>query len=120
LKNGNLLVASNQNFVREITRSGQVIWDLPLADLKGYNLTSPQIAIRLPNGNTLINNWFNQWSSKLDPNNLPVQAVEVTPDKKIVWALRSWTNPDLGPSTTFQLLNDPNTNYEKVHFGNIR
>jgi hypothetical protein len=33
-----------------------------------------------------------------------VQAIEVTPDKKIVWALRAWTAPaDLGPSTTFQI-----------------
>jgi hypothetical protein len=120
LKNGNLLVASNQNIVREITRKGNVVWDFPLSDIPGYTITSPQIALRLPNGNTLINNWFNQWSTKLDPNNEPVQAIEVTPDKKIVWALRSWSTPNLGPSTTIQLLNDPDNTYEKVYFGNIK
>jgi len=77
--------------------------------------------MRLPNGNTLINNWFNQWDGRLDLNNLPVQAVEVTQDKKIVWALRAWTDPvNLGPSTTFQLLNDPNGITEKVRFGDIK
>jgi hypothetical protein len=120
LKNGNLLVASNQNIVREITRSGSIVWDYPLANVPGYTITNPQIALRLPNGNTLINNWFNQWSTKLDPGNAPVQAIEVTPDKKVVWALRSWSAPDLGPSTTIQLLNDPNNTYEKVHFGSIK
>ncbi|QHT71820.1 hypothetical protein GXP67_36735 [Rhodocytophaga rosea] len=121
LKNGNLLVASNQNFVREITRKGRVVWDFSLADISDYTITSPQIALRLPNGNTLVNNWFNQWSNiKIDPNNAPVQAFELTPDKKVVWALRSWSAPNLGPSTTIQLLNDPDNMYEKVYFGNIK
>jgi hypothetical protein len=63
--------------------------------------------VRLANGNTIINDWFSQWSDKLNPANAPVQAIEVTPDKKIVWALRSWTPPaDLGPATTIQIL-DP-------------
>jgi hypothetical protein len=48
-----------------------------------------------------------------------VQAIEVTPDKKIVWALREWTNPALGPSTTIQLLDEPAVP-EAVHFGNIK
>ena len=120
LKNGNLLVATNQNMVMEITRTGSIVWDYPLSDVPGYKITSPQIALRLPNGNTLINNWFNQWNTKLDINNAPVQAIEVTPSKKIVWALREWSAPDLGPSTTIQLLEDPGNTYEKVHFGNIR
>jgi hypothetical protein len=120
LKNGNILVASNQRFVKEITRTGAVVWEYQLDSIPDYKVSSPQLAMRLPNGNTLINNWFNQWSSKLDTNNLPVQAIEVTPDKKIVWALRSWIAPDLGPSTTIQLLNDPNNITEKVHFGDIK
>jgi hypothetical protein len=34
-----------------------------------------------------------------------VQFVEVTPEKKVVWALRSWTDPaNLGTSTTIQIL----------------
>jgi hypothetical protein len=43
----------------------------------------------------------------MDLTNAPVQAIEVTPDKKIVWALRGWTAPtDLGPSTTIQIPDD--------------
>ncbi|WP_184547110.1 hypothetical protein [Mucilaginibacter sp. FT3.2] len=121
LKNGNILVTSNQNFVKEISRDGTVIWEYQLANAPGYRLTNPQIASRLPNGNTLINNWFNQWSSRLDTSNIPVQAVEVTPDKKIIWALRSWAEPlNLGPATTIQLLSVPDIGIEKVHFGNIK
>lgn len=121
LKNGNILIASNQNFVREISRTGDIIWDCKLADIPGYKITNPQLALRLPNGNTIINNWFNQWDGKLDVGNVPVQAIELTPDKKVVWALRSWAAPvNLGPSTTIQLLNDPNNITENVHFGDIK
>jgi hypothetical protein len=121
LKNGNILVASNNNFVREITRTGDIVWDCLLGDITGYKITNPQLAVRLPDGNTLINNWFNQWDSKVSAVNAPVQALEVTQDKKVVWALRSWEGPlNLGPSTTIQLLNDTNNITDKVHFGDIR
>jgi len=119
LKNGNILVCTSKKSVLEINRDGQTVWQFTAADAPGYLFNSIQIATRLANGNTIINNWFNQWSSRLDPNNLPVQAIEVTPDKKIVWALRSWTPPaDLGPSTTIQLLDEPVTP-EDYHFGDI-
>ncbi|MHA4895850.1 beta-propeller domain-containing protein [Pedobacter sp. PWIIR3] len=121
LPSGNLLVASNQRFVKELNRNGEVVWGYLLDNVKDYKLTNPQIAMRLPNGNTLINNWFNQWDGKVQTDNEPVQAVEVTPNREIVWALREWKLPvNLGPSTTFQLLNDPNGITEKVHFGNIK
>jgi hypothetical protein len=49
-----------------------------------------------------------------------VQALEVTPDKKVVWALRALGNPlDLGPSTTIQLLDQPGVP-EAVHFGDLK
>ncbi len=105
LANGNILVASTKNFVREINRAGQTVWEWTPADAPGYKFFNVQTATRLPDGNTIINNWFNQWSAKLDTNNLPVQAIEVTPDKTIVWALREWSAPhDLGPSTIIQIL----------------
>lgn len=57
------------------------------------------------NGNTLINNWFNQWSGERDPATAGAQAIEVAPDKKVVWALRSWDEPaNFGPATTIQML----------------
>ena len=34
-----------------------------------------------------------------------IQAVEVTPDKKLVWVLQDWKS--LGPATTAQFLDQP-------------
>jgi outer membrane protein assembly factor BamB len=108
LKNGNVLATGNRGFVREINRRGETVWEWTGADAPGYIISNLQTATRLPNGNTIINNWFNEWSGKVDRADPPAQAIEVTPDKKIVWALRSWTPPaDLGPSTTIQLLDVP-------------
>jgi hypothetical protein len=105
LNNGNVLATSNRGFVREMNRRGEIIWEWSPADAPGYRIANLQTATRLPNGNTLINNWFNEWSGQIDRNNPPVQALEVTLDKKIVWALRSWSFPvDLGPATTIQIL----------------
>ena len=105
LANGNILAASSRRFVREINRQGDTVWQWTDADAPGYKFSNVQNAVRLPNGNTIINNWFNEWSDKLDPSDEPVQAIEVTPDKQIVWVLRAWDAPaDLGPSTTIQIL----------------
>jgi hypothetical protein len=105
LTNGNVLLVSRNKSVREVSRTGTTVWEWTTADAPEYNFTNLQLASRLPNGNTIINNWFNQWGGPLDTNNLPVQAIEVTPDKKVVWALRAWTPPaDLGPATTIQIL----------------
>jgi hypothetical protein len=107
LKNGNVLAVSNRGFVRELDRQRQTVWEWTPADAPEYKISNLQLAVRLPNGNTIINDWFNQWSGKVDLANPPVQAIEVTRDKKVVWALRSWTPPaDLGPATTIQIL-DP-------------
>jgi hypothetical protein len=120
LKNGNILIVSNNKFVREINRQGGTVWEFTPADVPDYRFNSMQLATRLPNGNTLINNWLNQWQDKLDPKNPPIQAIEITPDKKVVWALRSWTAPaNLGPSTTIQLLDEPGMP-EEAHFGEFR
>jgi hypothetical protein len=119
LKNGNILITA-RGIVREINRKRETVWEYSL-NLPDYSMTSPQLAIRLKNGNTIINNWFNQWNApgKVDLNNKPVQAIEVSKDKKIVWALSAWEAPaDLGPSTTIIPLNEPRVT-EKVFFGDI-
>lgn len=118
LKNGNTL-SSGAGEVREINPAGETVWQFSTADMPDYKFKSIQIASRLSNGNTLINNWVNQWNGPIDPVIAPPQAIEVTPDKKVVWVLRSWTNPALGPSTTIQLLNEPGVP-EDVHFGRVR
>jgi len=120
IKNGNMLITTKTK-VMELTAKAEPVWEYTLQNIPDYVMDSPQKATRLANGNTLINNWFNQWSGtgKVDNNNQPLQAIEVTADKKIVWALRSWNEPtNLGPSTTIIPLNQPRTT-EKVFFGDI-
>ena len=119
LKNGNLLIV-DRPVIREVTLQGETVATLtPSADSLDFKLTSLQMAWRLPNGNTLVNNWFNEWSGQINQANPPVQAVEFTPDKKVVWVLRSWEKPDLGPATTIQILDEPDAP-ERVSFGDIK
>jgi len=108
LPSGNILVAtSGAQVVREINRQGETVWQWTPADAPEYKFSNTQSATRLPDGNTIINNWFERLPGNLDSSNAPVQAIEVTPDKQIVWALRSWTPPsDLGQSTTIQILDN--------------
>ena len=119
LKNGNILITT-RNKVSEVNRKAEIVWEYPLQSPAEYVINAPQIAIRLSNGNTLINNWFNQWDNKvMDKDNQPLQAIEVTRKKKVVWALRSWNEPiNLGPSTTIIPLNEPHVT-ENVSFGTI-
>ncbi len=114
LKNGNTLISSHNSFVREVNPKGEIVWEFTQKDAPGIALWSLQEANRLANGNTIISNWCP--SGVVDEKNVKhpedwpstVQVLEVTPDKKIVWALRSWTAPaDLGPATVVQLLDEP-------------
>ena len=75
---------SNQTMY--IVRDGRIVW----------SYTNPQRGElgdchRLRNGNILFSRQFG--------------ASEVTPDKKVVWALRDWTT--LGPASSTQLLDEP-------------
>ena len=122
LANNNILITDHVG-VREVTRRGDTVWSFTRADAPGYNFANLQQAWRLPNGNTVINNWANEWNGPDAVKQSPLQAIEVTPDKKIVWVLNSWTPPeDLGPATTLQFL-DKNSKEpgapEDVHFGDI-
>ena len=120
LANGNTLITTNKKLVIEVDPKGTVVWQLKPEDMPGYQIQGFQIATRLPSGNTLVNNWVNQWNTTVDKSNPPVQAFEFTPDKTLVWVLRSWDDPaDLGPATTIQLLDRPIA-AEDVHFGDIR
>ena len=118
LADGHVLITDRLG-VREVTRRGDVVWDYAKTAPVGYTLLNLQLAWRLPNGNTLINNWANQWSGQVDKNAPAVQAIEVTPDRQVVWVLRSWDDPDLGPATTIQLLDEPSVP-ENVRFGDFR
>ena len=118
LKNGNVLIVDRHD-IREVNRRGETVARFTREDAGDFKLGSLQLAWRLPNGNTLINNWTNEWNGPIDKSSPPVQAVEITPDKKIVWVLKSWKDPDLGPATTIQILDEP-VAPENVSFGDIK
>jgi hypothetical protein len=109
LKNGNTLVSSGSTqVIREFNPAKQVVWEFSQKDVPDIRLFSLQEADRLANGNTVISSWCP--NAVKDPKDWPktVQVLEVTPDKKVVWALRSWDPPmDLGPATCIQLLDEP-------------
>jgi len=107
LKNGNTLISGGgHRYAREVNAKGETVWELTQADVPDIRLFDTQSAIRLANGNTVITNWVagnkntEEWAST-------VQVFEVTRDKKVVWALSSWKDPDLGPATSIQLLDEP-------------
>lgn len=107
LKNGNTLIAGDRNrYAREVNFRGETVWEFTQADAPGYKLGNIQTANRLANGNTLICCWI---AGDNDTSHWPgtVQVFEVTRDKQIVWALSSWKDPDLGPATSIQLLDEP-------------
>jgi outer membrane protein assembly factor BamB len=108
LKNGNTLVSSGSTqVIREFNPKGEVVWEFSQKDVPDIRLCSLQEANRLANGNTVISNWCP--NAVKDPKDwkYTVQVLEITPDKKLVWALRSWESPDLGPATCIQLLDEP-------------
>jgi hypothetical protein len=106
LKNGNTLVSGNQHaFVREISPKDEIVWEVKDGDLPGFKINGVHQAIRLANGNTIICNW----TTRVKKPDWPkiVQLIEVTPDKKVVWAINQWENPDLGPASCIQILGEP-------------
>ena len=104
LENGNTLISGNQHgYVREVNRKGETVWEINKDDLPGIPLHTVQEASRLANGNTLINNWVGDLPATEWPT--VVQLIEVTRDKKVVWALRNWSA--LGPASSTQLLDQP-------------
>ncbi len=119
LPGGKVLIIDAKG-VHEVNRDRRTVWEVTRADLPDYTLPGLQLAWRLPSGNTLLNTWVNEWSGKIDRATAPPQALEVTPEKKVVWALRAWSPPvDLGPATTIQILDEPSAP-EKVTFGDIK
>jgi hypothetical protein len=106
LKNGNTLISGNQvGYVREVNPKRKTVWEINKNDLPGIPLHTVQEVNRLSNGNTVICNWVGGVKKTDWPQ--VVQIIEVTPTKKVVWALREWTDPDLGPASSIQLLDEP-------------
>ncbi len=108
LNNGNTLISSYHNTVLEVNKLGEVVWQFSAADIPEIKCFIFQEVSRLANGNTVICNWCP--ADLKDPKLWPatVQVLEVTPAKKVVWALSEWTPPlDLGPASSIQLLDEP-------------
>jgi hypothetical protein len=108
LRNGNTLISSNKGFVREVRPDKTIAWEFNRDDAArlGYDLRNVQEVTRLVNGNTIVTNWV---AGGVKPEDWPgtVQVIEVTPDKRVAWALRQWSAPNLGPATSIQLLDQP-------------
>ena len=107
LKNGNTLISGDEyGYVLEVDPKGEIVWQLGKNELPGYPLDVVQEIGRLANGNTVIANWV---AGNTKPADWPstIQIIEVTPAKKVVWALRQWKDPNLGPASSIQLLDQP-------------
>jgi hypothetical protein len=103
LHNGNTLITDESaRTVREVDGKGTTVWEFKQSDLPaGLIQQNTQSSERLASGNTVI---FSSRSPK-DATHPNVQAIEVTPDKKVVWVLQQWQ--DLGPAATAQFLDQP-------------
>lgn len=118
LANGNVLITDKQG-VREITRRGDAVWTFAQGDAPEWKMVSWQNAWRLANGDTLMNNWINQWAGGEANAAGGVQALEVDKEKNVVWVLGSWDAPNLGPATSIQVL-EGGGKMEDVRFGEFR
>ncbi|MEO8416723.1 MAG: PQQ-binding-like beta-propeller repeat protein [Ginsengibacter sp.] len=108
LKNGNTLISGNQNgYVREVNKKGKIVWEFTKEDAEkqGVKIYTVQQVERLANGNTVITNWNGGNLSKGEEDHL-AQIVEVTPNKKIVWVLSQWNNPNLNRASGIQILGE--------------
>jgi hypothetical protein len=105
LKNGNTLIDDEHDkLVREVNPKGETVWELKQSDLPpNLVLHNIQTADRLANGNTVI--FSSTGGTKREDRPGIIQALEVTPDKKVVWVLQDWKT--LGPATTAQFLDQP-------------
>lgn len=106
LNNGNYLVSGDgHGYTREYNPAGDIVWEVTQKDVP-FKLYNNQSALRLANGNTIICNWV-AGNSNYEEWKKTVQFFEITPDKQIVWQVSSWDEPDLGPCTYLQLLDEP-------------
>jgi hypothetical protein len=105
LHNGNTLITDErEKLVREVSPAGKTVWEFTPADLPpDITFRNIQTAERLANGHTVI--FSSTGGAKREDKPGLIQCIEVTPDKKVVWALQDWKN--LGPATTAQFLDQP-------------
>jgi DNA-binding beta-propeller fold protein YncE len=114
LDNGHYLVChESEGKVREYNRKGKIVWefDIPMGgpETKGHEGTGNKVygAIRLKNGNTLIATGNGH------------SVLEVTPEKKVIWAIYENDLPGIRLQwvTTLQRLPNGNTVIGNCHAG---
>lgn len=90
LPDGNTLVACSDHNgepkVIEFDPSGKIVWQVLKNDLPGIELKFMTGLQRLPNGNTVMTNWLGHNQFGKAPH-----AIEVTPDKKVVWIFNDFS-----------------------------
>jgi len=90
LPNGNTLVACSDHNgepkVVEFDSSEKIVWQVLKNDLPGIELKFMTGLQRLPNGNTIMTNWLGHNNFGKAPH-----AIEVTPDKKVVWQFNDFS-----------------------------
>jgi hypothetical protein len=101
LQNGNTLITDEHDRIaREVSPKGETVWEFTQALLPtGAVQHNTQTSDRLANGNTVV------FSSTAGAQPPMIQAIELTPDKKVVWVLEDWKN--LGPASAAQFLDQP-------------
>lgn len=108
LKNGNTLISSYPSRVIEVNKKGEVVWEFTEKDVPNIKCFIFQEISRLANGNTMICNWCPAHLKSTLEWPGTVQVLEISPDKKVVWMLNDWSEPnDFGPASSIQLLDEP-------------
>jgi outer membrane protein assembly factor BamB len=99
LPNGNTLITDERDrLTREVNPKGEIVWEFKLSELPPEIVfPDSQSCVRLANGNTIL-------CSRGDGGK-GCQLIEISPDKKVIWALKDWN--DLGPATAVQVLDEP-------------
>jgi hypothetical protein len=83
LPNGNTLIAcGNGNRVIEVNPAGKTVWSIEQNELPAIQLAWVTTLHALPNGNVIFGNCH---AGETNP-----QVIEVTRDKKVVWAIRDF------------------------------
>lgn len=98
LADGNTLITlEDERRTIEVDANGNTVWEIRLDEIpEPYRLIDCQSVCRLQNGNTIL-------CSRGNYGHYP-QLVEITRDKKVVWAVNDWQN--LGPATSVQILSE--------------
>lgn len=99
LKNGNVIAQEQGKSLCRELKEGKVVWSVAASELTipgGGTFGNTQTCERLSNGNTVLLS---------DAGCCGIQAVEVTPEKQVVWVLQDWR--DLGDGTSAQFLDEP-------------